>query len=152
MEIGYQHDEDKRPDRATNRGTLVECSGVRPILAQCRSASILTASAGLSVIAQQDDTEWRVQLDISEGYYLYAEKLQVYSLSNGIKTPLPLAAGQTVDYPDPLFGTVAIIDQSQTVNLEAQPPQGELWVAMQGCSKQGLCYPPEQRLLSIVSD
>lgn len=104
------------------------------------------------VSAQALDGQWQLNLNITDGYYLYADKLAPYSVTYGLKQPLTTEPGLRKDYPDPLFGTVKIFEASQSLQLTQSPTNGELWVELQGCSKKGLCYPPEQRLLTIIQD
>ena len=112
----------------------------------------LPPAQAYQVIASEHQGQWTLELQITEGYYLYADKLSPYSVTYGITQPLNIEPGQRIAYPDPLFGEVAIFDKNQQIKFSDSIEAGELWVSLQGCSKQGLCYPPEKRLLTVVSN
>ena len=104
------------------------------------------------VLAEQRGGNWSLKLSVLPDYYVYVDKLAAYTAADGVETTLSLAESDWIDYPDPLFGTVKIYENDHQLAITESPNAGELWVRIQGCSKKGLCYPPENRLLAIIVD
>lgn len=90
---------------------------------------------------------------ITPGYYLYQSKIS-FSVNDGTSkiAQLVLPAGESKD--DPNFGTIEVYHQSfqAEINLEnaniAQPLV--LNASYQGCSDQGLCYPPIEKKFTLT--
>lgn len=90
---------------------------------------------------------------ITDGYYLYRDKLGFESQTDGIQL------GE-IDYPpgktkhDEFFGDVVIYrnDLDIEVPLTKQsdaPDQLQLTVKHQGCADIGICYPPQKTVLTV---
>ncbi len=95
-----------------------------------------------------------VTFTIQEGYYLYKDKFKFSSADGTISIKnVDLPKGKVKD--DPLFGQVEVynggeitipiqlsrsIKDAQDLSIEA---------AFQGCAKNGICYPPQKKLLPI---
>lgn len=94
---------------------------------------------------------WQVTLQSAEHYYLYVDKLRVFTADSFGEQTLEHQAPAGDDYPDPLFGTVKVWHDAVTARLTSQA-RGELWVEFQGCAEAGFCYPPERRLLGVISN
>lgn len=101
-----------------------------------------------------------LQLDwvIAPGTYLYQDKVQVVSLSPGVALgdyALPDArikpdsvrpdgtSGEVAAYYEALHLQIPLVRQSAATELRVQ-------VAYQGCADRGICYPPQQQVLSVV--
>ena len=129
--------------------TLASAVARAELLAQ---DEFLAPGQAYQLSAQQGEQGWSLAIRILPDYYLYVDKLVAFSAADGIETALALETGNYRDYPDPLFGSVKIYQGDLSLALRDNPLPGELWVKVQGCSMRGLCYPPEQRLLSIIPD
>ncbi len=81
--------------------------------------------------------------DIAPGYYLYRDRIQV--TGPGVKQVVK-PAGEAKE--DPTFGRVEVYHNRVTVRADA-PGASTVLVTWQGCAEQGLCYPPEQRTVSL---
>ena len=105
--------------------------------------------------AEDNTLYFRVQM--LPGYYLYKDKIDVRSLSDGIKVdgePLDdkWSASETV--VDEWFGEQAVfyIEASGAARLAQQEPDAravDIELTYQGCKEEGLCYLPVTRVLSI---
>jgi len=105
--------------------------------------------------AEDDTLFFRVQM--LPGYYLYKDKMGVRSLSDGIEVvgePLEdqWSASETV--VDEWFGEQAVffIEASGAARLhrqEADLRSVEVELTYQGCRKEGLCYLPQSKVLSV---
>ena len=94
---------------------------------------------------------WRIELNSADDYYLYADKLKIFFADPFGDISVEYSAPQGEDYPDPLFGTVEVWHDDVQVQISPQTT-GELWVEFQGCAEAGFCYPPERRLLGVISN
>lgn len=88
---------------------------------------------------------------IADGYYLYKKRLTVISAN---QTPVAMGNASFNHQPilknDPNFGQVEVFHQALTVDIPVYASQeaniGQVWpvkAIYQGCSEQGLCYPPQ---------
>ncbi len=66
--------------------------------------------------------------------------------------PLPFALPPGVEKDDPNFGLVRIFHNTLEARIAAAdvPASGMLHVTWQGCSDQGICYPPESGTLDLA--
>ncbi|WP_407331963.1 protein-disulfide reductase DsbD [Enterovibrio sp. 27052020O] len=91
---------------------------------------------------QQGD---RIYLDwqVTPGYYLYQDKLEVKASEDAKIGPLEMRQGQP--YKDEFFGDVSIYKQPLTVTVPIihATDSSLLKVTYQGCADAGFCYPPE---------
>lgn len=98
-------------------------------------------------------TQLEVSWDITEGYYLYRDKLRFESKTAQIPTVTPeLPAGQTKH--DEFFGDMVIYRNKLIVPLTIANASSatslQLFVQYQGCADQGICYPPQKKTLDIT--
>jgi len=98
---------------------------------------------------------------VKDGYYLYRDRF-LLTASDGESISLPLPEGRLER--DPYFGDVYVleapidlelalgkpIEQSYLQAQERLGPSGGFEVTYQGCAKQGYCYPPQKRLISVA--
>ncbi|MDX1399135.1 MAG: protein-disulfide reductase DsbD family protein, partial [Oceanospirillum sp.] len=78
--------------------------------------------------------------EIADGYYLYQKRLK---LTDENKEPLSDVALLTKaeEKNDPNFGLVQVFHHQ--LDVEALPHSNQLVLSYQGCSENGLCYPPQ---------
>ena len=95
-----------------------------------------------------------VKWSISEGYYLYQEKISVKL--NQAETPsfdVPTFSISPEDYNDPYFGLMKIFKKPvQAIFKASQPPlkaEDVIEIAYQGCT-EGFCYPPEVKEIKVA--
>lgn len=90
---------------------------------------------------------------ITPGYYLYREKIH-FSLADGSALPATLPPGERKN--DPNFGWIEVYHRSFQAELRLVPPASgdrlTLLATYQGCSDQGLCYPPIEKRLEVALD
>ncbi|GAB4122683.1 MAG: protein-disulfide reductase DsbD [Sideroxydans sp.] len=88
---------------------------------------------------------------ITPGYYLYREKIH-FSRADGSALPLMLPSGESKN--DPNFGLIEVYHRSFQAELRLDPPASgdhlTLLATYQGCSDQGLCYPPIEKRLDVA--
>ncbi len=94
-----------------------------------------------------------VHWDVAEGYYLYREKF-AFSVRSAADTTGPLNAELPVGiaHHDEFFGDVEVYyDQVEArVSLGIADKPVTLIIEYQGCSEQGLCYPPQEREIELT--
>lgn len=98
---------------------------------------------------------------VKDGYYLYRDRFLLTDV-DGESISLPLPEGRLER--DPYFGDVYVLEtpidlelalgesmaQSDIQAQERSGPRGGFEVTYQGCAKQGYCYPPQKRLISVA--
>jgi thiol:disulfide interchange protein DsbD len=87
---------------------------------------------------------------ITPGYYLYRDKIH-FTLANGKPTQLTLPKGETKN--DPNFGVIEVYHQSFQAEIKLPEVDAKktliLNASYQGCSDNGLCYPPIDKTFNI---
>ncbi|QTL03737.1 protein-disulfide reductase DsbD [Aquabacter sp. L1I39] len=105
-----------------------------------------TAEPPFSVrVERSEDTGLALTWSVAPGTYLYRDHLEAWL--DGRKLPLDLPAGEMKD--DPLFGRVEVYPHTFTGRLAAVPAHGRLNLGFQGCSQEGICFPPEARTVAL---
>ncbi len=92
---------------------------------------------------------------VSTGYYLYRERIHVEAAEpDAVKIPEPkLPAGEK--HHDEHFGDVHVYRGG---SYEAEIPGGKslekirkLKISYQGCAESGVCYPPQTRIMDVIT-
>jgi thiol:disulfide interchange protein DsbD len=103
-------------------------------------------------VAAQDTHTLLANFNIAPGYYLYRDRISLKSLDDSVKLSEPKFPNGEVKQ-DPNFGTTEVFHHSFQAGITlttAQPKDKiSLVVAYQGCSEQGLCYPPIEKTVEI---
>ncbi|PSF04968.1 thiol:disulfide interchange protein [Marinobacter fuscus] len=91
------------------------------------------------------DLSW----DIAPGHYLYLERIQITSLTEGARTGKPEFSLDGTLTNDEFFGETTVFYDPVTARVPVSLPDGvkeaQLQVTYQGCAEAGLCYPPQTR-------
>lgn len=107
----------------------------------------LPVNQAFQVVPTQNGNQLSVQINVTDGYYAYQDKLKLELPQGVTATPFKFSiAPNFVDDPD--FGRVPVFEQTVTATttlssdkaIDTQPAT----VKWQGCAKAGLCYPPEK--------
>lgn len=102
-------------------------------------------------VVARDARTIQVNFHVTPGYYLYRDKVHFTSNESDIKLKdIKLPAGETKQ--DPNFGEIAVFHrpfQAQITLEHSNKTHLTLNASYQGCSDQGLCYPPIDKVLSI---
>lgn len=104
--------------------------------------------------AEAHDGYINARIEITDGYYLYRDKLDFALIDAGDARlgEALLPASKTKE--DPYFGTVEIYEDSVDITLPVDrslPDNVYLDLTFQGCAEAGLCYPPETRRLPLLT-
>jgi len=101
-----------------------------------------------------EDRRVQIEFIIAPGHYLYRDKIRLVAKSPAGVTveALPLPEAEIKD--DPNFGKTAIYHQTLNLStpLAGLPAAGgpvELVLGYQGCSEQGICYPPTEKPIQL---
>ncbi|WP_444929527.1 protein-disulfide reductase DsbD family protein [Microbulbifer sp. SSSA002] len=89
---------------------------------------------------------------IAPEYYLYREKLALYRVDSGEKTPIPLNLPTGEVIWDDYFEKETEVYRGQLEFALDLPESGSttrLELHYQGCADAGLCYPPQTRYYSV---
>ncbi|MDO8416220.1 MAG: protein-disulfide reductase DsbD [Agitococcus sp.] len=111
----------------------------------------LAVEQAFQPVVKTRDGHVQMSFTIADGYYLYKKRL---SVNSGNNTPIvtgDLAFNKTAEIKnDPNFGRVEIFHQAVSVDIPVYASRaldvGKEWpvdVIYQGCSQEGLCYPPQ---------
>ena len=107
---------------------------------------------GLDVIVRDAHT-LQANFNVTPGYYLYRDKVAFTTKDSTVKiTSVNLPKGELKH--DPNFGDTEVFHQSfQALITLGRPDNAATGVTLnavyQGCSEQGLCYPPINKSLNI---
>ena len=100
--------------------------------------------SGLGRAGKQLQLTWR----IAPGYYLYEERLKITGQNKQSYDFTLLTQPEVKD--DPNFGLVKVFHNQLQLSLDLQRVTGDkLTVKYQGCSENGLCYPPKRQQISL---
>jgi thiol:disulfide interchange protein DsbD len=91
--------------------------------------------------------ETRLHWRISEGYYLYQQRLKFEGLSPENRPVLPEGEAHSDEY----FGTQAVYRNTLDLLIPASA-SGQVKLSWQGCADAGLCYPPQSKALDMASN
>ncbi len=96
----------------------------------------------------QTGKQLQLSWQIAPGYYLYEKRLKITDQNKqGYDFTL---LTQPEEKDDPNFGLVKVFHDQLQLSLDLQTINGDkLTVKYQGCSENGLCYPPKRQTLSI---
>ncbi|WP_444959261.1 protein-disulfide reductase DsbD family protein [Microbulbifer sp. ZKSA002] len=89
---------------------------------------------------------------IAPEYYLYREKLALYRVDNGEKTPIPLNLPTGEVIWDDYFEKETEVYRGQlefALDIPETNGSTQLELHYQGCADAGLCYPPQTRYYSV---
>lgn len=113
----------------------------------------LPVNQAFQVVPTQQGNQLSVQINVTNGYYAYKDKLNL-ELPDGV-TASPFSFNLAPTYVnDPDFGRVPVFEQtvtatttlSSSTTIDNQPA----FLKWQGCAKAGLCYPPEKVNFTIT--
>ncbi|MGA0595904.1 protein-disulfide reductase DsbD [Enterovirga sp. CN4-39] len=101
-------------------------------------------------VAREADGGLRLRWSIAPGNYLYREKIAA-TTEAGAPLPLSTAPGEIKD--DPNFGPVEVHYGRAEAALAAADarPFPVVRVVYQGCSEQGICFPPVTREIDLAT-
>jgi thioredoxin:protein disulfide reductase len=128
---------------------LAATPGVAPAAEQFLQPDQAFRISGEAMDADTIAVSW----DITSGYYLYANKIRLRSLTEGIEVGKPdLPKGETRQ--DEFFGAVEIYRNRVSVPARLTRASGSassltLEATSQGCADAGLCYPPHRQKLVL---
>lgn len=114
--------------------------------------NLLRADQAFQFTGWHDQHHLYIEADVAEGYHLYRDKLAFEAAGQTALTTPRLPEGERIQ--DPTFGDVDIYQGHVLITL---PVDGaplaqdvlDVTVRYQGCAEAGLCYPPEQRSVSL---
>ena len=92
----------------------------------------------------------RIEWQIAPGYYLYRGKIKLEAVepAGASLGTLRLPAGEKIR--DEHFGEVEIYRAGALVGeLSASAPLRKLKVRYQGCAEEGICLPPQTRIVDV---
>lgn len=100
--------------------------------------------------------EWRgdvlhVEWSIAPGYYLYRNRIRIEAAAPETTRlgALQLPAGEKIH--DEHFGDVEIYRPGVlAAEVSAQRPVRRLKISYQGCADQGICLPPQTRIVDVL--
>ncbi len=131
--------------------SLTHAAGFLDRLSGGDKPAFLSPDAAFSVnVTVRDAHTLQVEFKVSEGYYLYRDRISFSSDSAKIKQA-QLPAGEIKD--DANFGRIQVYHHPFRANIELEGDaarQVMLSATYQGCSDQGLCYPPVTKEFNLT--
>ena len=103
-------------------------------------------------VAAQDAHTLQANFNVTPGYYLYRNKITFASLDDAVKFAEPqFPAGEIKQ--DKNFGAMEVFHHPFQVAFGVNAPAAKdsitLTAQYQGCSEQGLCYPPIEKTFTV---
>lgn len=108
----------------------------------------LPADQAFAFSHQQQDSQLILSWQISPGYYLYRQQIEV-SGENATLLPAQLPAG--LPHNDEFFGETEIYRDKLVlpVTINAAQQGATINISWQGCAEEGFCYPPQSAQISL---
>jgi thiol:disulfide interchange protein DsbD len=120
------------------------------------AASVLPVDQAFTFTVSYDaGGDVRVAWTSADGYYLYRDKFKFASKSNGLSIGEPvLPKGEHKQ--DEFFGDMEIYRGRFEIRLPlvrsgVPAALANLEIGFQGCADEGICYPPQRRLVALAS-
>lgn len=87
-----------------------------------------------------------ITINIAEGYYLYEDKILLQKQNKDVRFNF---VNKSIKKKFPEFGTFSVyLDKVQLkITPDVTPP---FTLKFQGCSSEGLCYPPQQVTITPI--
>jgi len=108
-------------------------------------SEFLSAADAFRVQVSTIDHGWLVHFDIAEHYYLYQSRIRLLDQNDGDDLVFRQVAESKLDKN---FGRVDIFHHSLDIEVMNGADIDRV-LSYQGCSEQGLCYPPQKLDLTI---
>ena len=104
-------------------------------------------------VVAQDAHTLQANFNIAQGYYLYRDRINFKAMDETAKFAAPVfPEGDLKD--DPNFGRIVVFHHSfqAAVPVQSNKPAEKIKVVVeyQGCSEQGLCYPPIEKTFEVA--
>lgn len=110
--------------------------------------SFITAEEAFRISLSEEPTDLRLLFHVTPGYYLYRDRFHFTSESAGLTLGEPVFSAEGEWKEDASFGRVRVYHENVSVTLPFKG-SGHVKVVWQGCADAGLCYPPQQEVLSV---
>lgn len=104
-------------------------------------------------VVAQDAHTLQANFNIAQGYYLYRDRINFKAVEGTASIAAPVfPEGDLKD--DPNFGRIVVFHHSfqAAVPVQLNKPAEKITVVVeyQGCSEQGLCYPPIEKTFEVA--
>lgn len=96
---------------------------------------------------QQQGNRLELNWQIADGYYLYQDRIHATDAQGNALTSLTLDRDGEAKQ-DPNFGLVHVYHHQLAATLANA--SGDVTIQYQGCAEDGLCYPPQKRVLTLA--
>ena len=109
--------------------------------------------AFILTVIPEDSERFQASFRVAEGYYLYRDKTS-FSIAGRDAGLMPYQLPAGIVKNDPLFGEVQTWSGDVEVDLRlAEASAGSDGISLianyQGCAEQGVCYPPQTKILEV---
>lgn len=131
-------------------GTIVLCLAATCFAEQPTPLPVDSAFKLSATVKDQNTVQlnWKM----APGYYLYKDRFS-YKITHPSKASLgEILLPEGIQKQDEILGEYSIFLNNLTVDVPVESAKGQeitLKVCYQGCSKQGFCYPPETKKLTL---
>ena len=123
-------------------GTLGDSTASQPHFLPVEQAYPLD----IIIVGDQLQLRW----DITDGYYLYRERMQLSAFENGIALEFDYKLPNGEAHEDEFFGQTEVYRGLTEFSVpRARSGPFQLEVRSQGCADAGLCYPPRKQWFEV---
>lgn len=126
--------------------SLLLFAGISSALASTEESFLPPDEAFQFHSEQVSDGTVKLSWQIAPGYYLYQKRIKI---TDDSKKEISDVAFMTAaeEKNDPNFGLVEVFHNK--LAIEVLPPSEKIQISYQGCSENGLCYPPQRKTLQV---
>ncbi len=123
-------------------------AALKSFASSSRQHSFLTADQAFRLETSETADGLALTFRVTPGHYLYLDRFHFTAEDSDLEmgTPVFATTGEWKD--DPTFGRVQVFHEDVQVELPAKG-HGRLKVVWQGCADAGLCYPPQDKTLTM---
>jgi thioredoxin:protein disulfide reductase len=111
-------------------------------------SSFLKAGEAFRLESSATPEGLQLQFRVTPGYYLYLDRFHFTAESSGLEVGKPVFASAGEWKDDPTFGRVHVFHEDVLLTLPLTG-NGQVKVVWQGCADAGLCYPPQEQIVSF---
>jgi thioredoxin:protein disulfide reductase len=132
---------------------LMALSALRGPATTTQAQQVLPPEQAFPYAVEATENHLLLRFDVTEGYYLYRERFDFSSATDGVTLDTPRYPAGRI-YTDEWFGEMEIYRGRFEIAIpfsRARPvEQMTLELTLQGCADAGLCYPPQDWTSEVI--
>lgn len=111
-----------------------------------KESSFLKVDEAFQISIEESESNFLVNFEIADGYYLYKEKIKIIFDKIEVKK---ISFPKTKIKEDEFFGKSEIYDKNISLLIKNKQKVNTIEIFFQGCANKGLCYPPKKKIFDL---